>query len=297
MTDERNPDLPVRQVGPSAAYLAAAAWLVPSLMVLTKQRWTGGHHLPNEGGFLVCANHTTYIDPLAVAHYLWGNGHAGHFLAKAGLFDYPVIGAWLRGCGQVPVYRGSGRAIEAYADAVSAIERGKCVVIMPEATITRDPELWPMIGKSGAARIALTTRCPVIPVAQWGPHELLEPYGRPHPFPRKTMRVQAGPAIDLHDLYGRKQEQAVLREATERIMEGITTELESLRGIRAPRGRWDQRVRARVDPRVGPPGTSSRGRDEGRDGASEYDGSEPDGTGFDGTRLDGTEFDGTETED
>ena len=44
-----------------------------------------------------------------------------------------------------------------------------------------------MVGKTGAARIALATGCPVIPIAQWGPQQLLPPYARrPHVFPRKT---------------------------------------------------------------------------------------------------------------
>lgn len=239
-------------------YLAAAAWMIPVLTTLTRQRWTGGYHLPREGGFVVCPNHTTYIDPIAVAHFLWDNGYQAHFLAKASIFEAPIVGAWLRGCGQVPVHRGSGRASETIADAISVVQQGKCVVIPPEATITRDPDLWPMVGKSGAARIALTIRCPVIPVAQWGPHELLEPYGRPHIWPRKTLRVQAGPAIDLDDLYGLPQDEHVLREATERIMAGITTELESLRGIPAPQGRWDRHAGARIDPRAVTP-TSNPG--------------------------------------
>ena len=50
---------------------------------------------------------------------------------------------------------------------------GECVVVYPEGTLTRDPDLWPMTGKSGAARIALETGCPVIPVGQWGAQELL----------------------------------------------------------------------------------------------------------------------------
>ena len=240
------------QRGPTLAFRAAAAWLAPTLTALTKQRWTGGEHLPRDRGCLICANHTTYIDPLAVAHYLWANGVTAHFLAKSDLVDIPVVGAWRRGCGQVPVYRDSGRAVEALSAALRAVEEGKCVVITPEATITRDPDLWPMAGKSGAARIALTTRCPVIPVAHWGPHELLAPYGMPHPFPRKTMRVQAGPAVDLTDLYGKRQTQQVLREATERIMAGITRELEQLRGEKAPQGRWRPRAGTRVDPLAGP---------------------------------------------
>lgn len=250
MTDGTTAQAP-GQPGPSLAYLAAAAWIVPSLRVLTKQRWSGGEHLPKDRGFLLCANHTTYIDPLAVALYLWDHKVTGHFLAKSDLFKIPLVGGWLRACGQVPVYRGSGRAIEALSETLTAIDEGKCVVITPEATITRDPDLWPMIGKSGAARIALATRCPVIPVAHWGPHELLEPYGMPHPFPRKTLRVRAGPAVDLADLYGQAQTPKVLREVTERIMAGITRELEPLRGEPAPAGRWSQRAGARVNPRTG----------------------------------------------
>ena len=47
------------------------------------------------------------------------------------------------------------------------------MVVYPEGTLTRDPDLWPMRGKTGAARIALATGCPVIPVGQWGAHDLL----------------------------------------------------------------------------------------------------------------------------
>ncbi len=58
-----------------------------------------------------------------------------------------------------------------------------------------------MVGKTGAARVALETGAPVIPVAQWGPQQLLAPYAkRPHFFPRKTMHVWAGPPVDLDDV-------------------------------------------------------------------------------------------------
>ena len=66
--------------------------------------------------------------------------------------------------------------------------------IYPEGTITKDPDLWPMIGKTGAARVALETGCPVIPIAQWGPQEILAPYSkRLRLLPPKTVHVLAGP--------------------------------------------------------------------------------------------------------
>ena len=72
------------------------------------------------------------------------------------------------------------------------------MIVYPEGTATRDPDLWPMVGKTGAARLALTTGAPVIPVAHWGAQDIL-PYGtsKPHLFPRKTVRMVAGPPVDL----------------------------------------------------------------------------------------------------
>ena len=72
---------------------------------------------------------------------------------------------------------------------------GECVVVYPEGTLTRDPDLWPMTGKSGAARIALATGAPVIPVGHWGAQDVLAPYAkRPHLFPRKHVVMKAGAA-------------------------------------------------------------------------------------------------------
>jgi hypothetical protein len=91
--------------------------------------------------------------------------------------------------------------------------------------------------------VALETRCPVVPVAQWGVHEILPPYAAlPRLLPRKVSHVRAGPPVDLADLHDRPLTGEVLREATERIMQALTAQLELIRGERAPEGR-------RFDPR------------------------------------------------
>src|SRR5690606_33882994 len=139
------------------------------------------------------------------------------------LFRAPVIGRVARSSGQIPVHRNSARAKESLASAISALEAGECVAVFPEGTLTRDPDLWPMAGRTGIARLALTTRVPVVPIAQWGAHALLAPYGTvPHPFPRKNVTVVAGPPVDLSDLYVRPQDSATLREATDRVMAALT---------------------------------------------------------------------------
>lgn len=229
------------------AYRSAVAAVRPVLMGVTKRDWRGFDRLPSQGGFLVAVNHISYVDPFAVAHALYDNGHFPHFLAKDTLFEIPMFGPWLHAIGQVPVYRGTGRAVDAYRDAVATISAGKCVVIMPESTITKDPLSWPMAGKTGTARIALQTRCPVVPIAQWGAQELMARGSKKlRPFPPKTMYILAGHPVDLADLYDRGQDLAAVREATRRIMTAITAQLELLRGEKAPAGHWDPRLQRRV---------------------------------------------------
>jgi 1-acyl-sn-glycerol-3-phosphate acyltransferase len=120
------------------------------------------------------------------------------------------------------------------------LDEGGAVIIYPEGTLTRDPALWPMRGRTGAARLALQTGAPVIPVAHWGANELLPRYAkRPSLFPRKTAHVTAGPPVDLSEFSGLPITRTVLEAATNRIMDSITALLAEVRGEAAPAVRWD----------------------------------------------------------
>jgi 1-acyl-sn-glycerol-3-phosphate acyltransferase len=157
------------------------------------------------------------------------------------------------------VYRETRDAAKAFRAGVAAIQHGECVAIYPEGTITRDPGLWPMVGKSGAARVALETGCDVIPIAQWGPQELLPPYSKkPRLFPRKVMRVVAGPPVDLDEFRGRPVTAELLRDATDRIMDAITSELAKIRGESPPDTRFDPKTSG--VPPTGNPGSGGGAR-------------------------------------
>jgi 1-acyl-sn-glycerol-3-phosphate acyltransferase len=125
---------------------------------------------------------------------------------------------------------------------VAAVEAGECVVVYPEGTLTRDPDLWPMVGKSGAARIALATGCPVIPIGQWGAHDLLYPYAkRPRLVPRAQITMKVGDPVPLDDLRALPRTTEVINQATDRIMEALTVLVEDVRGQKAPAERFDPR--------------------------------------------------------
>lgn len=225
------------------ALRVAVAILKPLLLLFTRHKWINGERLPASGGCVVALNHLSHIDPITAAHYVYDHGRAPNYLAKAALFDITFVGTILRGTGQIPVKRESTDAVGAYAAAVRAVREGRCIVVYPEATITRDPDLWPMRAKSGAARIALETGCPVIPIGQWGAQEILPPYEKkPRLFPRKRITMRVGEPIDLGDLVERERTPEVVAEATDRIMAAITHELELIRDEHAPEERYDMRI-------------------------------------------------------
>jgi 1-acyl-sn-glycerol-3-phosphate acyltransferase len=218
--------------------------LRPLVFLLLKRDWRGRENVPRDGGVILAVNHLSWSDPLAIAHFVYKAGRFPVYLAKASVFKVSVIGNILRRTGQIPVYRDRSDAALALRDAEKGLREGQCVIFYPEGTCTRDPDLWPMAGKTGAARLALSTGTPVVPVAHWGAQRLW-PYGtkRFRPFPRKTMHVIAGPPVDLSAYEGRPLDNATLEAATGDIMRAIADLLGELRGEKPPAKLHDPRAR------------------------------------------------------
>ncbi|HSE08973.1 MAG TPA: lysophospholipid acyltransferase family protein [Nocardioidaceae bacterium] len=238
------------------AFAISVAIVKPLLLLFTKRRWVDGDKVPADGGCILVANHVSHLDPLTFAHFAYDHGRLPRFLAKSEVFAVPVVGTIVRSAGQIPVFRLSRDASQAFRAAVAAVEEGQCVVIYPEGTISRDPGLWPMTGKSGAARIALSTGAPVVPVAQWGANDILAPYAKKvRLLPRKTISMKAGDPVDLDDLRSGQLTPEVLREATDRIMDALTGLLADLRDEEPPAVRFDPKaagVREIGNPNVDP---------------------------------------------
>ena len=210
---------------------------------LTKRDWRHQDKVPKTGGVIFVANHISNADPLAIGQFLAFSGRWPRFLAKASVFKIPVVGRVIAACGQIPVQRASVQSKDALVAAVQALERGRALVIYPEGTITYDPNLWPMKGKTGAARLAFQTDFPVVPIGQWGAQELMP--GRkprfPKLFPRKTLLVVAGDPVPLDDLRTEPVSAATLDEGTTRIMDAITVLVAELRRATPPVQRYDPR--------------------------------------------------------
>jgi 1-acyl-sn-glycerol-3-phosphate acyltransferase len=209
--------------------------VVPVLRLWTRRSWTGQENVPPSGGVIIAPNHISHFDPLVVAHFVYGSGRWPRFLAKASVFKVPLVGAFLRKVLQIPVERGSVEAVKSLDVLVDALQQGGAVIIYPEGTTTREPDLWPMRGKTGAARLALLTGAPVIPVAHWGAQRVFDPRTKKFSLrPRAPITVTAGKPVDLSRWEGEAPTRAVLDEMTDAIMTDVRDLLGEVREAEPP---------------------------------------------------------------
>jgi len=222
-------------LGTNATFNVCARILIPLLNAITKRTWQGAENIPKSGPAIIISNHLSYADVLFFAQFLFKNGRAPRFIGKRSIFNVPVIGRILLAAGQIPVDRESTHASKALDHAVAALKAGHLIGIYPEGTLTRDENLWPMVAKTGAARLAIVTQLPIVPVAAWGIADVLPPYNKmPRIWRRSKITIRAGKAIDMSSWYGKQDDPKALAEATAHVMGELTTMLEDIRGKKRP---------------------------------------------------------------
>lgn len=118
------------------------------------------------GAKILAVNHPSTNDPAFVTALV---DEQASILIKETLFKVPVFGRSLRMAGHIPVVRGNGQAsLEA---AARLLKRGRTIIIFPEGDIS--PENGLLKAHTGAARLALLSGAPVIPVGISLQHELI----------------------------------------------------------------------------------------------------------------------------
>lgn len=224
-----------KPLGTNLAFKIGAGILIPIFRLIMKRDWRGAEKLPKNGPVIVVSNHLSYLDVLVLSDFLFTNGRAPRYLGKSGVFRVPIIGKILLAAGQIPVERETDDAKKAVDHAKILLEKGHLLGVYPEGTLTRDENLWPMIAKTGCARLALATDTPVIPIAQWGSQKILPRYtNRIHLFPRKTIEIRVGDPVNLAPWKGKHEDPQALIEATAAIMQALTVMIEDMRGEKRP---------------------------------------------------------------
>lgn len=213
----------------------AVVVLKPPLTLMTRRTWSGLEHIPQTGPLIIVANHISHVDPLAAAHFVYDSGRWPQFMIKASVFKVPVLGWLMTRFRQIPVQRGTTDAAKALEAATAVVDDGESIIIYPEGSTTKEPNLWPMKGKTGAARLALTTGAPVVPVVSWGAQRIFDPRTKKWRLrPRTPVIVVAGPPVDLSRWKDQPPTSPVLIEMTNEIMNRLREMIAEVRGEPAP---------------------------------------------------------------
>jgi 1-acyl-sn-glycerol-3-phosphate acyltransferase len=183
---------------------------LPVVYGLYRLRAEGVENLPESGGFVLAANHTSNLDPWPLGMPLWPRRYL-RFMAKSELYWWP-LGPIITAGGAFPVRRGE-RDIEAIRKAVDLAREGHVIAMFPHGTRKRKGlvKKYQPRSHTGAARIALEAGVPLVPAAIAGTDRLLR---------LARLRVRYGKPIALD---GRDA-----KEATEVLMAEIARLEESL---------------------------------------------------------------------
>ena len=177
----------------------------PVLSLCYLKKAIGVENLPQEGGFVLCANHLSAIDPFCIASCLPRNRKLS-FLAKKELFQNRFLKLLVSALGAIPIDRGNAD-IAAIRSCMKSLKDGDCLIIFPQGTRSKDNSPTPML--SGSAMIALRGGVPVIPCYIDGPYHLF-----------RRVEIRFGAPLDFSD-FGRRCDADTLAEATRRIEAGV----------------------------------------------------------------------------
>ena len=128
----------------------------------------GADHLPEHGGFLLAANHASFLDPPVIGCQI--SRQIAYFARKT-LWKGGFSSWWLDSVGVIPVDRDGGQDVAAIKRVLKALKQERGLILFPEGTRTVDGRLQP--AKPGVGFIAIKTQVPVVPVRIFGSYEAL----------------------------------------------------------------------------------------------------------------------------
>lgn len=167
-------------------YSFARAVLVPIFLFFYNYRVIGRDNVPKDGGYIVCANHVSAIDPILVGISL---RKSMYFMAKAELFKNVFLRTLLHLINVFPVKRGEAD-IGSIKTSLKLLGSGKVLGLFPEGTRNKTGEI---VAEPGIAMLAVKSKVPVLPVAIVSTYKFF-----------KRTKVVIGKPVDLSEYHGRK---------------------------------------------------------------------------------------------
>ena len=177
---------------PTPAYRLGRRLCWCELKLVHRLRVEGKQLLPRQGGYLIVANHQSFLDiPLVAAALM--ERHVC-FVARATLARSRALAWLMRRSGAVLIQRGAGDR-QALADMVAHLVAGDVVCVFPEGTRSLDGSLGEFL--PGALFAAKRARAPIVPAGIRGAFEVL-PRNARYPRPRRV-GIRFGQPIEGSD--------------------------------------------------------------------------------------------------
>jgi len=193
-------------------YRVARAICKVVCLVLWRFRATGVENVPRTGPLIVACNHISYLDPVALGV---GSPRMLTYLAKKQLFEIPLLGLLIRGCGAYPLDRDAG-GVAAVRLALRVLKEGRCIGIFPEGTRNVNGLA---AEKGGAAFLAAVSGAPVVPAAVAGTKDA-----------KRFAQIRVAYGQPLTIVRNRKADDGDLEKWTTEIMRRIRVLEESISG-------------------------------------------------------------------
>ena len=196
----------------------------PLLRLMWLKEVRGIENIPKDGRFIVTPNHQSYLDdwipPSLIVPYL---DKELHMYVNSSYFKNPLSRLYLWNHKAIPVeiYGGKDRKKineKAFKKALSYIKKGEPICIYPEGGRTKDGKLQK--AKTGAARLALTAKVPILPVGIVGTRKVW-PKGKAFPRIKRIVKVNIGTPLYFNKYYRKQNNKNALSNATRTIMEEI----------------------------------------------------------------------------
>ncbi|RLB63507.1 MAG: hypothetical protein DRI90_06725 [Deltaproteobacteria bacterium] len=191
----------------------------------------GEQNVPTEGGVVLASNHQSWLDVQVLGASC---PRRVHFMAKSEFREWPVLRHLIELSQSVFVKRGGDN--EALDAITEALKGGQAVAVYPEGTIPGeedvprravDPETGLLKGKTGAVRLALRARVPIVPIGVSGTGRAFPPEIYPRlevlRMPGSTpVRIRFGEPMDLSPYYDQEPTKELIRELTAELMRRIS---------------------------------------------------------------------------
>jgi 1-acyl-sn-glycerol-3-phosphate acyltransferase len=253
---------PVRELNDGSWFFRLVVRVIRSVIELRTLRIEENTEgIPETGAAIVIAPHLTEFDSVIAPEVVTRAGRMPRILAKSSLWKLPVVKQAFNAGKLIPVERGTDMAAQAVIAGKEALDAGDIVFIFPEGTCSKDPDAWSMRCKTGAARLALVTGAPVIPIMQDGaqflnkqanldvPWSKYHHSGKPGKEARKVViHTKVYEPLDFSTVFTEPVEEPTveqIKQVNYIIEDALTRIIQENRGFEAP-VRWSTKANGRI---------------------------------------------------